>query len=167
MIKYRLQCGKKHEFEGWFSDSATFDRQAKRGLVTCPSCGSKKVSKALMAPSVVTGKRKASRKSAATEAPAVAEAPEGAKAQAAVPVHRGVEDNMRRELIEMMRKVRDEVRSKAEYVGPRFAEEARKIHYEETPARGIYGEATPSEVRELKDEGIEFHPLPVLPEDQN
>ena len=164
MIKYRLQCAKGHQFEGWFNSSAAYDKQAKRGLVVCPSCGSKKVSKGLMAPSVVTGKRKAARK-AAVEAPAPA--PDARPAEGSVAVHSGAEEGMRREMLTMMRKIRDEVRAKAEYVGPRFAEEARKIHYEEMPARGIYGEATATEVSELKDEGIEFHPLPILPEDQN
>ena len=66
-----------------------------------------------------------------------------------------------------MRKLRAEIESKSEYVGPRFSEEARKIHYEESPARGIHGEATADEAKALKEEGIEFYPLPILPEDQN
>ena len=72
-----------------------------------------------------------------------------------------------RELMQMMRKLRDEVVAKSEYVGPRFAEEARKIHNDETQARGIYGEATEHEVRELAEDGVEVYPLPVLPEDHN
>jgi hypothetical protein len=67
----------------------------------------------------------------------------------------------------MMRKLRDEVIAKSEYVGPRFAEEARKIHNEEVEERGIYGEATPSEVKDLAEDGIEIYPIPVLPEDHN
>ena len=66
-----------------------------------------------------------------------------------------------------MRKLRAEIEAKSEYVGPRFSEEARKIHYEEAPARGIHGEATADEAKALKEEGIEFFPLPILPEDQN
>src|SRR5262249_60822181 len=66
-----------------------------------------------------------------------------------------------------MRKLRTEIESKSEYVGPRFPEEARKIHYEETPARGIYGEATREQAQALSEEGIEFFPLPHLPEDHN
>ena len=72
-----------------------------------------------------------------------------------------------RELAAAMRKLRAEIESKSEYVGPRFSEEARKIHYEEAPARGIHGEATADEAKALKEEGIEFYPLPILPEDQN
>ena len=71
------------------------------------------------------------------------------------------------DLAAAMRKLRAEIEAKSEYVGPRFSEEARKIHYEEVPARGIHGEATSEEARALIEEGIEFFPLPVLPEDQN
>ena len=74
---------------------------------------------------------------------------------------------MQREFLTLMRKIRRDVEANAEYVGPRFAEEARKIHYEETPARGIYGEASAEEVKALDEEGIEVFPLPVLPEEQN
>ena len=74
---------------------------------------------------------------------------------------------MQREIVEVMRKVRKQVEENAEYVGPRFAEEARKIHYEESELRGIYGEASEEEVAELTEEGIDFLPLPRLPEDNN
>lgn len=145
MIKYRLQCKKGHEFEGWFSDSATYDKQAKRGLVACPDCGSTKVSKAMMSPSVATRGRE-------SEPAQVSEAD-------------GKRQAVQREMLEMMRKVRKHVEENAEYVGPRFAEEARKIHYEEGEARGIYGEASLAEAKELVDEGIGVLPLPRLPED--
>jgi len=71
------------------------------------------------------------------------------------------------ELVTALRKLRAEIEAKSEYVGPRFSEEARKIHYEEVPARGIHGEATAEEAKALREEGIEFYPLPILPEDQN
>ena len=71
------------------------------------------------------------------------------------------------EMREVARKVREHVEQTADYVGDRFAEEARKIHYEEVEPRGIYGEATPSEAVELKEEGVAFHPLPPSPKDQN
>ena len=71
------------------------------------------------------------------------------------------------ELVSAMRKLRAEIEAKSEYVGPRFSEEARKIHYEEAPARGIHGEATADEAKALREEGIEFFPLPALPEDRN
>lgn len=138
MIKYQLQCEKDHDFAGWFQSSEAFDKQVKRKLVECPNCGSKKVRKALMAPSVSTSKK------------SVELSPQ-AKA----------------ELVKAMREVRQKVEQNAEYVGPRFAEEARRIHYKETDQKGIYGEASLAEAKELLDEGIDFMPLPVLPEDQN
>lgn len=152
MIRYRLKCEKRHEFEGWFANSTAFDKQAKRGQVTCPRCGTHKVEKALMTPGIAKGsKRKRSQKNPASQ-PSQQE------------VHRLAAHG---ELATAMRKLRAEVESKSEYVGERFSEEARKIHYEESPARGIYGEATRDEARALSEEGIEFFPLPVLPEDQN
>jgi hypothetical protein len=155
MIRYRLQCRKGHQFEAWFADSASFDKQSKRDLLACPTCGTSKVTKALMAPNVVTrSKRKSARK--VVEAPPV-EPPKPETQRVAA----------HRELAAAMRKLRAEIEAKSEYVGPRFSEEARKIHYEEVPARGIHGEATAEEAKALKEEGIEFYPLPVLPEDQN
>ena len=157
MILYRLRCRKGHEFEAWFQSSAAFDKQEKRGLLTCAQCGSSKVSKALMAPSI-TARRK---RKAAAEKPAEdksAGAPAEPQTQR-VAAHR--------ELATAMRKLRTEIEAKSEYVGPRFSEEARKIHYEEVPARGIHGEATAEEAKAMREEGIEFYPLPILPEDQN
>jgi hypothetical protein len=150
MICYKLQCAKGHGFEGWFRNIAAFDRQAKRGEISCPSCGSAKVKKAPMAPRV--SKRV---KSEPTET--AVRQPVGNKEAVVI----------QREFLTLMRKIRRDVEAKAEYVGPRFAEEARKIHYEETPARGIYGEASAEEVKALDEEGIEVFPLPVLPEEQN
>ena len=134
MIRYHLVCGRDHEFEGWFSNSAAFDDQAKRGLVTCPSCGSKKVSKAPMAPSIARGESSASNQ---------------------------------REIVEALREARNHVLESSENVGDKFAEEARKIHHEEVKPRSIYGNATADEAQSLQDEGVDFHPLPVLPEDHN
>jgi len=154
MIRYRLKCERRHEFEGWFASSAAFDRQAKRGQVTCPRCGTHKVEKALMTPRIAKGaKRKRVEKNPAPSAAAAQEE-----------THRLAAHG---ELAAAMRKLRTEIEAKSEYVGERFPEEARKIHYEESPARGIYGEATREEARALSEEGIEFFPLPILPEDQN
>jgi hypothetical protein len=149
MIRYRLQCRDGHEFEGWFRSSTSYDRQARRGQIACPECNVTEVSKAIMAPGLAT------RSAEAVEANSTS-APDGAKHAEA-----------RRELLALMRKVRREVEAHAEYVGPNFAEEARKIHYEEVEQRGIYGEATSEEARGLTEEGIDFLPLPRLPEDQN
>jgi hypothetical protein len=159
MILYRLKCKKGHEFEAWFAGSAAFDKQQKRGLLSCPNCGSSSVTKALMAPSVAKRSKRKAVERTKEERPAAAEvAPAGQEVQR-VAAHR--------ELAAAMRKLRAEIEAKSEYVGPRFSEEARKIHYEEAPARGIHGEATADEAKAMKEEGIEFYPLPVLPEDQN
>ena len=147
MIHYDLICDQGHAFDGWFRDSAAYDAQAERGLVTCAACGSAKVSKQLMAPGIPV---KSNRKS---DAPA---------AVVSAPV-----DPRLAELMKVMREMRKHVEENAEYVGDKFAEEARKIHYEEADARGIYGQATPDEAKALIEEGIAVHPLPRLPEDGN
>ena len=155
MIRYQLQCDKDHGFEAWFTNSAAYDKQVKRKLVTCPECGSTKVSKAIMAPNVgVKGNKKSELQVPAKQPNSPA--PVDAKVAAA-----------QQEILSAMRKLRKVVEDNAEYVGPRFAEEARKIHYKESEEKGIYGEASPSDVKELLDEGVEIHALPVLPEDQN
>ncbi|MEQ1616458.1 MAG: DUF1178 family protein [Hyphomicrobiaceae bacterium] len=151
MIRYQLQCDASHTFEAWFGNSSAFDAQVKRGLVACPQCGSTKVEKCIMAPNVgIKGNKradvstmKAANTDAAEQSPSFAE------------------------LRALMRRMREEVEQKAEYVGPNFAEEARKIHYEEAEARGIYGEATMEEAKSLQEEGIEFLPLPSSPDDRN
>ena len=146
MIRYRLSCPDRHEFDAWFKSSAAYDTLAGAGQVSCPECGSHEVEKALMAPSVKTARSQEER----------AQQPKRPMASLPPP-----------ELQEMMKKIRDHVRENADYVGDKFAEEARKIHYEETEARGIYGEATMEEAQSLHEEGIPFQPLPVLPEDKN
>ena len=153
MILYKLQCKKGHEFEAWFASSQAFDRQQKRRQLSCPTCGTSSVSKAMMAPNVTPR----SRRKAAAERPAPAQAPKPETQRVAA----------HSELVTAMRKLRAEIEAKSEYVGARFPEEARKIHYEEAPSRGIHGEATAEEAKALKEEGIEFYPLPILPEDQN
>ena len=159
MIRYRLSCNKAHEFEAWFSNAAAFDTQAQRRQLSCPSCGSKSVTKALMAPSLVkTPKRSPRRAAPASVAEPTPEAPPGGDVQR-VAAHN--------ELAATIRKLRAELQSKSEYVGRRFPEEARKIHHEEAPARGIHGEASAEEAEALSEEGIEFFPLPILPEDHN
>jgi len=158
MIRYRLKCEKRHEFEAWFANSSAFDRQARRGQSSCPKCGTARVEKALMAPNISTRtRRKRVRKVAE---PASAQTPPAAQPE----THRLAAHG---ELATVVRKLRAEIEAKSEYVGPRFPEEARKIHYEEAPARGIYGEATREEAQALSEEGIEFFPLPSLPDDHN
>ena len=149
MIRYALRCEHAHRFEGWFASSAAFDSQQQRGDLACPACGSSAVEKTIMAPAV-SGARTADASSEAEEpVPVAANLPETGEA------------------IAILRKLRRHLTENADNVGPRFPEEARKIHYNEAEKRGIYGQATPDEARALKEEGIEFHPLPILPEDQN
>lgn len=141
MIRFSLHCDHGHEFEGWFRDNADFDRQAEMRLVSCPSCGSQHVEKALMAPAVSTGRAKERIALAMGEA--------------------------QQQVLDQMRELSRQVRENADYVGDKFAEEARKIHFGETEARGIYGEATREDVHSLIEDGVEVMPLPVFPEDQN
>ncbi len=172
MIRYRLRCEKRHEFEAWFASSAAFDRQAKRGQIACPRCGTAKVDKTLMAPSIVKGVKrtkaeKGAEKGSEKAAEQIAAEPPPAQPSPSPPSAETHRLAAHGELAKAMRKLRAEVEAKSEYVGPRFPEEARKIHYEEAPPRGIYGEATREEAQALREEGIEFFPLPPLPEDHN
>lgn len=167
MIRYQLRCDSDHNFEIWFKNAAAYDEQLAAGELACPLCGSDKVVKAIMAPNVsprtkAKGAMTGNASEASSPPPAGTPAPGGAKA---MPVAESFA--MHRELTEAMRKIRREVEANAEYVGPRFADEARKIHEEESEPRGIYGEATADEVRELVEDGIDFVPLPRLPEDNN
>lgn len=148
MIRYDLICKDGHEFDGWFSNSAAFDKQQRKGLVACVHCGSTKVEKQLMAPGIPA---KSNRK-AETEAK---------------PVLAAAVDPKQQKLLQLMREVRKAVEENSEYVGNKFAEEARKIHYEEAEKRGIYGETTAQDAKALIEEGIEIHPLPLLPEEGN
>jgi hypothetical protein len=157
MIRYTLICERKHEFDIWFKNSADCDKQSNRGLVACPVCGSVKVEKAIMAPAL--GR---SEKSIAAP-PAEPAAPASLDAKTPVAMMTPQEHEFRSKLKEL----RDHLTKNADYVGGKFPEEARKMHYGEIDHRSIYGEASPQEAKELHDEGVEFHPLPVLPDEQN
>ncbi len=159
MIRYALVCERKHSFEIWFNSSADYDKQRKRGLVTCPTCDSKKVEKAIMAPAIGRGGRK---RSEPVEAPAATETP-AAPSSENVAMMSPQEKEFRAKLKEL----RDHLTKNADNVGKKFSEEARKMHYGEIEHRSIYGEASPEEAKELHDEGIEFHPLPILPDERN
>ena len=141
MIHYSLVCDAEHEFEAWFRNGEDFEAQLQRGFVTCPVCHSAKVQKALMAPAVSTARKQ--------EKIAFAMGDEQRKALA------------------KLKAMADEARKSADYVGDKFAEEARKIHFGEADARGIYGEATVDEARSLVEDGVDFMPLPVFPDDAN
>lgn len=142
MIRYSLSCDNAHEFEGWFSESADFDRQVASGFLTCPVCNSAAISKLLMAPSVSTARKKNEMQTVAMDA-------------------------ARKEAMVKLKEAVDAIKANAEDVGAKFPEEARKIHYGEADARGIIGKATPDEAKALVEEGIEIAAIPVLPDDIN
>jgi hypothetical protein len=160
MIRYALICQQGHEFESWFQDSAAYDKQAKRGLVSCPRCGSAKVEKAIMAPRLSAT---AKRRSKAIEAPEAA--PDAAPGPAPAPV--AMISPQEQEIRAKLKELRDHLTKNADNVGAKFPEEARKMHYGEIEHRSIYGVASPEEAKELSEEGIEFHPLPSLPDERN
>ena len=141
MIQYSLQCSKGHRYDAWFKNADAFDDQKARGIVRCAVCDDEEVDKAPMAPAVArTDGEKVSLSSAHPEA---------------------------RRFRELLRAYRQKVVSEADYVGDKFAEEARKIHFNEVEPRGIYGQATRDEVVALAEDGIDFMPLPDLPEEHN
>ena len=171
MIRYALACADGHEFESWFQNSAAFDKQKKRGLVSCPVCGSTKVEKAIMAPRLA---RTDSEDAAPPmpQPPSIPALPQPASAMPPLPVPPGktavaMTSPQERELRNKLKELRDHVTKNAQYVGQRFPEEARKMHYGEIEHRSIYGEASPEDAKGLHEEGIEFHPLPILPDDHN
>ncbi len=156
MIRYTLRCECGHTFESWFQSSSAYDSQHKRHLVTCPSCDSAKVEKAIMAP------RLASKSTKAAPASEPATAPDNSLA--ASPLAMAPEAQ---ELAAKLRELREHVEKNAENVGRQFPHEARKIHYGDSEHRAIYGQATEEETRSLIDEGVEVMPLPLLPDERN
>ncbi|QQR36938.1 DUF1178 family protein [Devosia oryziradicis] len=139
MIQYSLHCSKGHHYDAWFKNAAAFDEQQARGIVTCAVCGDGAIAKAPMAPAVArTDNQKVSLSAAHPDAP---------------------------KFRDLLRAYRQKVMSEADYVGDRFADEARKIHFEEAEARGIYGEATRDEVAGLIEDGVDFLPLPDIADD--
>jgi hypothetical protein len=159
MIRYALRCERDHAFESWFQSSSAYESQVKRKLVSCPSCGSVKVGKAIMAPRIV-GKRG---RDGAAPAPSPIEPAEILPPTNSTPLMMAQE----RELRAKLKELRDHIVKNADNVGESFPNEARKMHYGEIEHRPIYGEASPDEARALIDEGVEVSPLPVLPEDRN
>ncbi len=162
MIHYRLRCGAGHEFESWFQDSAGFEKLAAAGLVECAVCGSTQVERALMAPAVVSSRKKA--KPPKAEAPPAAETPAAPPPPAPAPgATRMAAGPIPPQMVAMLQRLRAEVEKNCDYVGKDFAEEARKIHNGEAEARGIYGEATDAEAEALAEDGIEVARLPWVP----
>ena len=161
MIQYALACDKGHTFESWFQNSAAYDKQAKRKLIECPMCGSAKVEKAIMAPRLA-------RKDKSTSI-TVREDMASAQADATTPDSSPVAmiSPQEHEFRKKLKELRDHLTANADNVGKKFPEEARKMHYGETEHRSIYGEASAEDAKELHEEGIAFHPLPVLPDERN
>lgn len=141
MIKFSLICEQEHEFEAWFRSNDDYDTQKKRGFVECPACGSKEIGKALMAPAVSTSRKQ--------EKMALAM------------------NSRQQQLMAEMKALTEKMKADADYVGDKFADEARKIHFGETEARGIYGEASAEEARDLIEDGVPFLPIPTIPDDRN
>jgi hypothetical protein len=164
MIRYNLRCERGHAFESWFQSSSAYETQEKRKLVSCPSCGSTKVERAIMAPQIVS--RKGRENAAATPAPAPAATPV-AGTEVATAGSTPLLMAQERELRAKIKELRDHIVKNADNVGERFPNEARKMHYGDIEHRPIYGEASPEEARSLIDEGVEVSPLPVLPDDRN
>ena len=155
MIHYQLQCGQAHGFDGWFNDSASFEKQAKRGLIECPECGATNVERALMAPALT--KRDAvpvAAPSTAVQAPAAPErtAPE-----------RVANVRLPAQMVAVLQRMRAEVEKNCDYVGPHFADQARAMHRGEVEAKGIYGETTDEQAESLAEEGITVAKIPWVP----
>jgi hypothetical protein len=167
MIRYALVCRNSHAFESWFENSAAYDKQAKRGLVSCPMCGDVQVEKAIMSPKISSGgKQGEAEPSSRPEAPNGPAPSPGTPAEAAkAPV--ALMSLQEREFRQKLKELREHLTRNADYVGQKFPEVARKMHYGEMNHRSIYGEATPQDAKEMHEEGIQFHPLPVLPDERN
>lgn len=144
MIRYALRCESGHAFEAWFRDSAAYDAQRAARQVSCAVCGAAEVEKAVMAPAV-----------AGRTAPRTLTAPE----QAAAPALSAPPDSP---AAQAMAALRAHIEKTADYVGPRFAAEARRIHDEGGAGRAVWGEATPAEARALAEDGVPVAPLPWL-----
>ena len=144
MIKYALVCGERHTFDGWFPDSADYERQRRRGLVACPQCGSIKVEKAVMAPAVVGGEH-------------------GPEERPAEPLTEG----RRREARALVARLRREIEANTDDVGPRFSEVARAMHQGDEPERAIRGQASLEEAKALIEEGVGVLPMPTLADELN
>jgi Uncharacterized protein conserved in bacteria len=141
VIQYSLHCEKGHQFDAWFKSAAAYDEQHQRGIVTCPVCDSHTVEKSLMAPAVSRANS------------------EKVSLSIGHPEHARIR--------EALKALRHKVESEADYVGDRFAEEARKIHFGEVDPRGIYGEASREEIAGLIEDGVDFMPLPTVPDEHN
>lgn len=168
MIRYTVRCRAGHDFDGWYKDSKTYESLQTAGAIACPECGATDVRRAPMAPAL-SGTKASKRADPADEAAPATDRPAagGAVSAPGSPAPVSAEDAKRIHVMgkirEAMAEIRRHVEQNADYVGPKFADEARKIHYGETEERSIYGEATDEESAALEDEGIEFGRIPWAP----
>jgi hypothetical protein len=171
MIRFQLICEAEHAFDGWFASGDSADMQLKRGLVTCPTCGTTYVQKALMAPSLSGTKKSRALVIEHEDAPAATSG-----ASLPVPVEPSTPETLlpvttneptQQELRQALRELKTKLLEGSENVGEKFADEARKIHFGDAEHRTIHGRATLDEARALREEGVAFGPLPVLPDEMN
>ena len=182
MIKYQLICDKKHEFEGWFQDSAAYDEQIENGLLRCPLCDSNQVKRALMTPNLSSPKRRksitpstadqlsnsqpaASVSASSVSGPPVSSTAGHADSSGSSPVMQDEQVQAFGAALAELRQLRQKIIKDCRNVGENFAEEARKIHYGEAEPEGIYGQTTQEEREALDDEGIEIFDMPWVPSD--
>ena len=153
MIHYQLRCGQDHGFDGWFKDSASFEKQAKRGLIECPECGGTEVERALMAPALA--KRDA--------LPVPAEVPPPPVEAPAEPPAKVAAGRLPAQMLAALQRMRAEVEKNCDYVGPDFADQARAMHRGEIEPKGIYGETSDDQAESLAEEGIAVAKIPWVP----
>ena len=183
MIKYSLMCEFHHSFEGWFSNSASFEQQCERDLIACPECGNSKVKRALMTPNLSAGKHRNQPADGVLKSevsPVEAGSSMEQNSNLSVPADNQMKEQSKQQItpqqitpqqitpeqiITMVRHVRRYVETNGRNVGDKFAEEALKIHYGEKEQDIIYGTCTPEEGEQLADEGVEFAEIPLLPKD--
>ena len=163
MILYDLRCRKNHVFEAWFRDSAAYDDQAEAGEIACPTCGSKKVEKAPMAPRLAKGGLAKGGLSKGNAKIGEVQRAEAQTTETQTTETAKAETAKAAEAMRALRGLRRKVEDNFDYVGPQFAEEARKIHYGESDAHNIYGETSDQEAKELHDEGVAFTRIPWPP----
>ncbi|WP_170595587.1 DUF1178 family protein [Ruegeria arenilitoris] len=146
MIQYSLKCCNGHAFDSWFQSADAYDKLSKAGMVSCATCGSTQVEKAIMTPRV-----QSARSSAAMPRAENSDRPEAQRQPTKAEIER------------VLNALRAKVEANSDYVGHEFAREARKIHLGEAPERAIYGEAKPEEAKALIEDGVPVAPLPFIP----
>lgn len=173
MIVFDLNCLNGHRFEAWFRSSSDFTEQQARNLVTCPQCGIEKVEKAPMAPAVPVKGNRATHKDVEKGSRDAESAPKDS--EPSLPVAKSAVPNLPPEVkqkfeaaVRQFAKAQSEVLKKSEWVGDKFADASRKIHYGEANDKPIHGKATAKEARELLEEGISIAPIivPFAPPDE-